>query len=78
MFTQGWANFKKEFQQLRRSFRFNEYQQITAANPPKNPVTKVAVVGRFCERVGMHESRATQLRFYSVMRRQLDGLAGKL
>ena len=38
---QGWDNFRKEAKQLRRSFRFNEYKDISAQNPPRNFFTKV-------------------------------------
>ena len=38
---QGWDNFRKEAKQLRRSFRFNEYKDIRAQNPPRNFFTKV-------------------------------------
>lgn len=41
MNLQGWDNFKKEFQQLRRSFRFNDYAKIAEASPPKGPAAKV-------------------------------------
>jgi len=36
IFQLAWDNFKKEFQQIRRSFRFNEYAEISRANPPSN------------------------------------------
>lgn len=39
--AQGADNFRKEFKQLRRSFRFNEYKEIRAQNPPTNPVSRV-------------------------------------
>lgn len=39
--VQGWDNFRKEAKQLRRSFRFNEYKEIRAQNPPRNFFTKV-------------------------------------
>ncbi len=38
---QGWDNFRKEAKQLRRSFRFNEYKEIRAQNPPRNFFTRV-------------------------------------
>ena len=38
---QGWDNFRKEFKQLRRSFRFNEYGEIRSAAPPKTFVARV-------------------------------------
>ena len=41
--VQGWDNFKKEFQQLRRSFRYNEYAEISKANPPSNALEKVSI-----------------------------------
>lgn len=40
---QGADNFRKEFKQLRRSFRFNEYKEIREQNPPTNPVARVSV-----------------------------------
>ena len=39
---QGWDNFRKEAKQLRRSFRFNEYKEIRAQNPPRNFFTRVS------------------------------------
>ena len=41
MSVQAWDNFKKEFQQIRRSFRFNEYAEISRANPPSNALERV-------------------------------------
>lgn len=38
---QGAANFKKEFEQLRRAFRYDEFETVTNANPPSNAVQKV-------------------------------------
>lgn len=40
---QGAENFRKEFKQLRRSFRFNEYKEIREQNPPTNPVARVSL-----------------------------------
>ena len=40
---QGWDNFRKEAKQLRRSFRFNEYKEIRAQNPPRNFFTRVCL-----------------------------------
>ncbi|BDA41368.1 probable ubiquinol oxidase 4, chloroplastic/chromoplastic at C-terminar half [Coccomyxa sp. Obi] len=40
-FALGADNFRKEFKQLRRSFRFNEYKEIREQNPPTNPVARV-------------------------------------
>lgn len=37
----AWDNFKQEWMQLRRSFRFNEYGKISAVNPPQGPIGKV-------------------------------------
>lgn len=39
---QGFENFKKEFEQLRRAFRFDEFETVTNASPPTNPVTKAS------------------------------------
>ncbi len=39
---QGADNFQKEFKQLRRSFRFNEYKEIREQNPPTNPFARVS------------------------------------
>ena len=39
--VQGAENFAREFKQLRRSFRFNEYKSISEVNPPNNPLEKV-------------------------------------
>jgi ubiquinol oxidase len=39
-FSLGFENFKKEFEQLRRAFRFDEFETVTNASPPTNPVTK--------------------------------------
>ena len=33
--VQGWDNYKKEFRQLRRSFRVDEYNTISDLNPPQ-------------------------------------------
>ena len=38
---QGAENFKKELEQLRRAFRYDEFETVTAAAPPKNMVSKV-------------------------------------
>ncbi len=40
---QGADNFKKEFKQLRRSFRFNDYKEIREQNPPTNPFARVSI-----------------------------------
>ena len=40
--VQGGDNFAREFKQLRRSFRFNEYQSISAVNPPRNFIERVS------------------------------------
>eukprot|EP00884_Botryococcus_braunii_P010314 jgi/Botrbrau1/19284/Bobra.0073s0027.1 len=40
--TLGFQNFAKEYAQLRRSFRFNEYREIARANPPRDPISKAA------------------------------------
>ena len=40
--AQGADNFRKEFKQLRRSFRFNEYKEIREQNPPTNPISRVS------------------------------------
>ena len=42
--VQGAENFAREFKQLRRSFRFNEYKSISEVNPPNNPIEKVTHV----------------------------------
>ena len=42
--VQGAENFAREFKQLRRSFRFNEYRSISEVNPPNNPIEKVTHV----------------------------------
>jgi hypothetical protein len=42
---QAWDNFKQEWMQLRRSFRFNEYRKISTLNPPQGPVGKVGEGG---------------------------------
>ena len=39
--TQGWDNYKKEFRQLRRSFRVDEYNTISDLNPPTGFFGKV-------------------------------------
>lgn len=44
---QGLQNFAKEYAQLRRSFRFNEYKEISTANPPKDPLSKVVITAAF-------------------------------
>ena len=38
---QGWDNYKKEFRQLRRSFRTDEYNTISDLNPPTGFFGKV-------------------------------------
>ena len=57
---QGWDNFRKEAKQLRRSFRFNEYKDIRAQNPPRNFFTKVLPVAscRACPCVALSPLRA--------------------
>ena len=41
---QGAENFKKELEQLRRAFRYDEFETVTAAaTPPKNIVVKACV-----------------------------------
>lgn len=40
--AQGWENYQKEFKQLRRSFRYNEYSDIRKLNPP------TTFLGRVC------------------------------
>lgn len=44
---QGGDNFAREFKQLRRSFRFNEYKSISDVNPPRNFVERVSAVLRY-------------------------------
>lgn len=39
--AQGFENFKKEFEQLRRAFRYDEFENVTNANPPSNGFEKV-------------------------------------
>lgn len=39
--AQAANNFKQEWMQLRRSFRFNEYGKISKLNPPQGPIGKV-------------------------------------
>ena len=39
---QGADNFAREFKQLRRSFRFNEYKSISDVNPPRNFLERVS------------------------------------
>ena len=39
--SQGIENFKKEFEQLRRAFRYDEFETVTNANPPSNSIQKV-------------------------------------
>jgi hypothetical protein len=46
--AQAWDNFKQEWMQLRRSFRFNEYGKISAVNPPQGPIGKVSNQQRWC------------------------------
>ena len=41
--VQGGDNFAREFKQLRRSFRFNEYKSISDVNPPRNFVERVSL-----------------------------------
>ncbi len=42
---QGAENFKKELEQLRRAFRYDEFETVTAAAaPPKNVVVKAGTV----------------------------------
>lgn len=40
-FALGGENFAREFKQLRRSFRFNEYKSISDVNPPRNFVERL-------------------------------------
>ena len=40
---QGGDNFAREFKQLRRSFRFNEYKSISDVNPPRNFLERVSL-----------------------------------
>ncbi|DBA97712.1 TPA: hypothetical protein ACH3X3_012597 [Trebouxia sp. C0006] len=40
-FALGGDNFAREFKQLRRSFRFNEYKSISDVNPPRNFVERI-------------------------------------
>lgn len=40
--AQGWENYRKEFKQLRRSFRYNEYGDIRKLNPPTTFVGRVS------------------------------------
>lgn len=40
IFTVGAANFKKEFEQLRRAFRFDEFKNLSNASPASNSVQK--------------------------------------
>jgi hypothetical protein len=42
--SQGIENFKKEFEQLRRAFRYDEFETVTNANPPSNSIQKVLVL----------------------------------
>ncbi len=37
--VQGWENFKREFRQLRKSFRYNEFRQLKSNT--SNPLSKV-------------------------------------
>lgn len=37
-FSLGWENFKREFRQLRKTFRYNEFDQISTSN--SNPLSK--------------------------------------
>jgi hypothetical protein len=39
---QGIENFKKEFEQLRRAFRYDEFETVTNANPPSGAIQKVS------------------------------------
>lgn len=41
LFRQGLDNFKKEFEQLRRAFRYDEFMNVTNANPPSNKFEQV-------------------------------------
>ena len=54
MWAQGWENYQKEFKQLRRSFRYNEYGDIRKLNPPTTFVGRVStayvIVCSFCTR----------------------------
>jgi hypothetical protein len=43
--TQAWNNFKQEWLQLRRSFRYDEFSRISSLNPPQGPFGKVSVCG---------------------------------
>jgi hypothetical protein len=52
--VQAWDNFKQEWMQLRRSFRYNEYRKISALNPPKGPI------GTVCPDCTLHQA------FYST------------
>lgn len=45
--AQAWDNFKQEWMQLRRSFRFNEYGKISAVNPAQGPIGKVTTGQRW-------------------------------
>lgn len=40
VFVLGAANFKKELEQLRRAFRYDEFETVTAAAPPQNIFSK--------------------------------------
>jgi hypothetical protein len=42
---QGWDNFRQEWKQLRRSFRYDEYKRISALNPPQTPLGQVGDYG---------------------------------
>ena len=53
MLAQGWENYRKEFKQLRRSFRYNEYSDIRELNPPTTFVgrartPRVCVLAQCC------------------------------
>ena len=45
---QGGDNFAREFKQLRRSFRFNEYKSISDVNPPRNFLERVSDTALLC------------------------------
>ena len=52
--TQGWDNYKKEFRQLRRSFRVDEYNTISDLNPPTGFYGKVK---RCCQCKGVYRQQ---------------------
>lgn len=72
---QGADNFAREFKQLRRSFRFNEYKSISDVNPPRNFLERVSPglvqAVHLCHSTAYHHNRVyrkkAQLRVCGVL-----------